>query len=138
MSALVTVGSQGMSCTRAVAAVFPHTLLSSFLKIPPLPMSTLSWLGGSETDLENRTMLVGLWRDRGDSLYAVCPGTQITMLSVTTTRPNGTQRFTKNLIDARQDTVFWGKGAKPFLGTVSNDRVVWQRANTVFYWRRIQ
>ena len=80
--------------------------------------NAIIWLGGSEIDLEHRTSLVGLWRDRGGSLYVVSPGTQTTMLSVQTTRPNGTKRYTKNLIDARQDTIFWGKGANPFLGRV--------------------
>ena len=100
-------------------------------------MATIKWLGGSETDVENRTMLVGLWRDRSGSLYVVSPGTQTTMLSVHTTRPNGTKRYTKNLIDARQDNIFWGRGAKPFLGTISEDRVTWSREGTVFYWTRL-
>ena len=116
----------------------PRCLKAAHLPPHHAMSSPLMWLGGSETDLENRRSLAGLWRDHGGSLYVVSQGTQTTMLSVTTTRPNGTKRFTKNLIDARQDSIFWGKGAKPFLGTVSEDRVTWRREGTVFYWMRLQ
>ena len=100
----------------------------------------LSWLGGSERDVERRNSLVGLWQDRGGSLldHVVSFGNTPSTLSVATTRPNGQKRFTRDLIDIRGDSIFWGKGEKPFLGYVSEDRVKWHRENIVFYWMRLQ
>ena len=101
-------------------------------------MTTLQWLGGSETDVEHRRLLVGLWQDRGGSIYVVSPGNTTTTLSVLTTRPDGQKRFTRDLIDARCDIVIWGKGAKQFIGTVSEDRASWRREGTVFNWIKLQ
>ena len=71
-------------------------------------MATL-WLGGSEEDVEHRRMLVGLWQDRAGSTYMVSPGNKMTTLSVSTTRLDGQNRYTKDLIDTSCGTVTWGK-----------------------------
>ena len=83
-------------------------------------------------------MLVGLWQDRGGNTYVVSPGNKTTTLSVMTTRRNGQQRYTKDLIDTSRDTVTWGTDGNPFIGAVSGDRVTRRREGTVFNWIKLQ
>ena len=101
-------------------------------------MSAIAWLGGSERELEIRSILVGLWKDQRGSIYAVTPGTKLTFLSVTTTRPDGERRFTRDLICTKDDTALWGRAAGQFVGHVLENRVEWRRESVVFVWDKLQ
>ena len=95
------------------------------------------WLGGSETALENRALIVGQWQDNQGSIYVITPGKHHSTFHVLTIRPSGERRFTKDLIDTRSDLAFWGK-ARPFIGEVKETEVTWRRERVVFKWSKLQ
>ena len=100
--------------------------------------AALRWLGGSETDLYNRALLMGQWQDRKGSVYTLTPGKQPSTIDVLTVRPSGKRRFTKDLIETRSDAAFWGKSQQQFVGEVSEMQVTWRREGVVFHWRKLQ
>jgi len=96
----------------------------------------LQWLGGAEEDVMALQALAGHWHGRDGSLYHLFYSQG--KVDVLTCRPNGTVRFTKGLVQAREKSIVWGTMPQGFFLTFEQGGLTWTRGRQRFVWSRFR